>query len=138
MFNTKTTKRGSILLFLVLSTQFLLTACTGEAGPMGPPGSQGSSGPPGQNGPSGPGTRTVYEGVVTNSPHTVWCQEVTLNDMPSISVMISTDADGTYWYEIPMTWLSYEYQYTEAYRATEGRVELFNCQGWRYKVIIVE
>ena len=118
---------------LLISVMALLVACEGDRGPMGPPGPQGAQGDP------GPGTRLVYQSTtpIPTEDYTVAIPEITLDDMPSISVFVSFDGTGAEWYEIPQTWFTEEIIWTEAYILTEGNIRFFLCNGLHYKVVII-
>ena len=128
-----------LVLAAMLAVLFLLTGCEGKdgpAGPTGPAGAAGIDGSDGIDGIDGGGTRVVYEGTVNASPFAVFAPQITLADMPIVSVFISYDPNGLDWYEIPVWWDG-EPGYAEFSVFHEGSVEIFNCTGWKYKVVII-
>ena len=125
--------RRLLTLALLIPVMALFVACEGDQGPMGPPGPTGPEGDP------GPGTRIVYQSTtpIPDEDYTVIIPEITLDDMPAISVFVSFDGAGTEWYEIPQTWYDDPYLWTEAYILTEGHIRFFLCDGLHYKVVII-
>ena len=126
-----------LVLIAMLATLVLLTGCEGKDGVTGPAGQDGADGADGVDGIDGAGTRLVYEGMVNNDPFVQRISEISLDDMPVVSVFISTDENGLRWYEIPAYWVVDGYLYSEFYVIHEGSVELFGCIGYRYKIVVV-
>ena len=131
--------RRLLTLALLILVMALFVACEGDQGPMGPPGSAGPQGEQGPDGDPGPGTRIVYKSTtaIPDSPYSTNIPEITLDDMPAISVYISLDTEGTQWYEIPQTWFGEEFDYTEMYVLTEGQIDFINCAGYHYMIVII-
>jgi hypothetical protein len=108
----------------------LLISCEGDRGPAGPQGAQGEP---------GPGTRTVYLStfpIPTDDLYTVDIPEIQLSDMPLVSVYI-TLAGYDLWYELPAYFENYP-DWGQICFFTEGHVTFEWCEGFNYKIVIVE
>lgn len=114
-------KRAIALIVIALS----LVACEGKQGPAGP---------------AGPGERIVYSSttsIPTEDLYTVNVPEITMDDMPLVSVYVSNARTGGLWMELPL--------YTEAgpdngtvCYLDEGEVIFQECFGFYYKIVIVK
>lgn len=132
-----------VSLFLVFSL-LIFVGCEDSQGPMGPTGpegSQGEQGPPGedgQDGEDGAGTRIVYiiTDITSDDP---WCYnipEITLDDMPLVSVYVEWIGDPDRWIELPYYfedapgWGRFGY-------FKEGYVCFYGCGGLNAKIVTV-
>ena len=116
---------SKVMIFAIL----ILSGCTGKKGPMGP---QGASGEP------GPGDRIVYLStypIPTNELYTVSIPEITLNDMPVVSVYIAL-AGTDLWYELPAYFEDFP-DWGQICFLTEGHVSFEWCGDWNYKIVMV-
>lgn len=114
----------SVLILLTVIISVALISCTGKEGPVGPP---------------GPGSRITYQSatpIATMDEWTLSIPEITLDDMPAISVYGALDEFPNEWSELPL--YSPIYYYNSYYWLTEGTLHVMNCQGWWIKIVIVK
>lgn len=124
---------------LLIVSFLLLLGCTGKEGPMGPPGPTGPQGPAGDDGEPGPGTRTIYysgEPIADNDLHCYSVPEVTIADMPMISVYAAPSENLDSWGELPV-WNPFSEQMMW-YSFGEGKVCVEMCAGYWIKIVIVK
>jgi hypothetical protein len=130
-------KMKSIRIFLPLLGIILLIllACEGDTGPMGPAGEKGDQG---DQGIPGPGDRIVYRNT-TPIPANYWevnIPEITLDDMPSVSVYVALEDYETIWWELPSYFENYPDFGMMCFFA-EGKVCFDQCRHFYYKIVIV-
>jgi hypothetical protein len=113
--------------FIILALSFIF-ACEGKQGPVGPAGPQGEP---------GPGTRIVYTSSqpIPSDAYSVNIPEITLNDMPLVSVYIRLEGT-TMWYEIPAYFENLP-EWGQMCFFFEGEVVFLQCADWYYRIIIV-
>ena len=112
-------------IMMIVSLMILLLGCEGKQGPVGP------------EGPAGPGSRVVYQSTtkIVLDPHTVSVPEITINDMPSVTVYLSIDGTSL-WFEIPLYFENYP-NWGMACFLEEGLVTFSQCQECFYKIVVV-
>lgn len=111
---------------LTLFSLILLCACTGPEGPTGP------------RGDPGPGSRVVYQST-TAIPLDFWpveVREITLDDMPSVTVFLSLPSTPGRWFQATLYLETQEY-HTYGYTLEEGQVTFVGDKGFIYKIVIV-
>ena len=98
---------------------------------MGPRGFTGAQGEPGV------GTRTVYQSTmpIPTDDYTIAIPEITLNDMPSISIYVNPFGVGL-WTELPYYFEGYPDWGHMAF-ITEGHVTFLLCRTFFYKIVII-
>lgn len=102
-------------------------------------GKDGDAGPTGPQGPAGPGSRIVYtstEAIPTNELFLVNVPEITLADMPLVSVYVRLNGNSL-WYELPTYFENYP-NFGQICFFTEGRVSFSQCRDFYYKIVIVK
>lgn len=145
---------------MLIAAMLLCVGCTGPEGPMGPRGEQGDEGArglrgepgqdgqdgsdgqdgvDGQDGEDGAGTRVWYYGTIVVPTNDWWCYtipEITLNDMPLISVYAAPLTAPNTWAELPVftQGMSGDGQF---YVIEEGRICVENCFGLWIRIVIV-
>ncbi|HBZ01236.1 MAG TPA: hypothetical protein DEO84_07965 [candidate division Zixibacteria bacterium] len=115
---------------LVVGTLAVMISCQGKQGPVGPQGLQGEP---------GPGTRTVYLSttpIPTDLDYYVSIPAIHLSDMPLVSVYISPPSMDL-WIELPVYYEGAP-GVGRACGFTEGNVLFEGCNGYNYKIVIVE
>lgn len=99
----------------------------------------GCSGKDGATGPAGPGTRIVYtstEPIPTSDFFAVLVPEITISDMPMVSVYIRMEGT-TIWYELPTYFENYP-DFGQICFFSEGSVLFYRCRDFYYKIVIVK
>lgn len=130
------------LLLPLVAAMLLCVVCEGPEGPMGPVGVQGEQGLPGedgQDGEDGAGTRVWYFSGTPVPSMALWCLDVpqiTLDDMPLISVYCAPIATPNVWAELPIfiEGMTGDGQF---YFIMEGEICVENCANLWIRVVVV-
>jgi hypothetical protein len=120
-------KNHIIIIFAVLGIA-LFTACEGKQGPVGPAGEPG------------PGTRIVYQSTTPIAKNFAICvdvPEITLDDMPLVSVYVAHREVPSLWTELPAYFENFpDFGLYCCY--FEGEVCFDQCKDFYYKIVIVK
>jgi hypothetical protein len=133
-------RRWALVFILAACVTALFVGCTGDTGPTGPQGEKGDKGDPGDPGGGG-STRTVMAGTTvpaTPNPFPVDIPGLTLADPPLVSVFVQIDPRISEWDELPLTWSDGTNDVVSYASLREGGVNLWNCEGMDYIIIIIE
>lgn len=129
----------SVILTAMVILGMILAGCTGEDGSMGPTGPQGERGEQGPPGEDGAGTRIVYNSAAVLPDMDLYyflIPEITLNDLPLVAIYCAYEGYPNEWAELPIfvEGMSGDGQF---YYLTEGRVNVYNCEGLWIKIVLV-
>ena len=129
---------GKLIAILLLGVS--LIGCKGPEGERGPQGLAGLTGAKGDTGNTGAGTRAVFSGSVTTSPHSVFISAVSTTNFVSLTVYVNAATAGfpTLWEELGNLSPTMAANNEPAYVFQNGIVGIYNSVGNQYRIVVVQ